>query len=159
MIIHARVDERLIHGQVAAVWLNVVNAERLYVANDSAWKDDMVLGALQLAKPAGKKLTVSSVRRAIVNFKENRFGDERVFVLTKTIGDMKALVDAGVLDEFNVGNISKQGEDAVQIKKSVFLTPQDIAQLRELTEKGTKITARMVPGESDVSIMSMIDDK
>ena len=119
----------------------------------------MVLGALQLAKPAGKKLTVSSIRRAIVNFKENRFGDERVFVLTKTIGDMKALVDAGLLDEFNVGNISKQGEDSVQVKKSVFLSPQDIEQLKELTENGTKITARMVPGESDASIMSMIDDK
>lgn len=73
MIIHARVDERLIHGQVAAVWSNVVNAERLYVVNDSAWNDEMVLGALQLAKPAGKKLTVSSIRRAIVNFKEYSF--------------------------------------------------------------------------------------
>lgn len=54
MIIHARVDERLIHGQVAAVWSNVVNAERLYVVNDSAWNDEMVLGALQLANQRGK---------------------------------------------------------------------------------------------------------
>ena len=84
---------------------------------------------------------------------------DKNFVLTKTIGDMKALVDAGLLDEFNVGNISKQGEDSVQVKKSVFLSPQDIEQLKELTENGTKITARMVPGESDASIMSMIDDK
>ena len=29
-IVHARVDERLIHGQVATVWTNTVGAQKNY---------------------------------------------------------------------------------------------------------------------------------
>lgn len=38
-IVHARVDERLIHGQVATVWTNTVGAQRIMVVNDAAVKD------------------------------------------------------------------------------------------------------------------------
>ena len=37
----ARVDERMIHGQVAMVWTNVVGANRILVANDEVVKDDL----------------------------------------------------------------------------------------------------------------------
>lgn len=54
-IVHARVDERLIHGQVAMVWTNTVGATRILVANDEALKDEMVLSGLKMAKPGGCK--------------------------------------------------------------------------------------------------------
>ena len=46
-IVHARVDERLIHGQVATVWTNTVGAQRIMVVNDSAVKDQLQIGALK----------------------------------------------------------------------------------------------------------------
>ena len=45
-IVHARVDERLIHGQVATVWTNTV-AQRIMVVNDAAVKDQLQIGALK----------------------------------------------------------------------------------------------------------------
>lgn len=51
-IVHARVDERLIHGQVATVWTNTVGAQRIMVVNDAAVKDQLQIGALKMAKPA-----------------------------------------------------------------------------------------------------------
>ena len=155
MIIHARVDERLIHGQVAMVWTNFLKADRLYVVNDDAWQNEIVLGALQLARPAGKNVTVSSVRRAVVNFKHDKYKDENVFVITKNIADMKVLVEELGLTMFNVGNISKV-DGSTQIKNSVSLTPEDIANLKEMVDNGVNITARMVPGEPDDSIMKFI---
>ena len=46
-IVHARVDERLIHGQVATVWTNTVGAQRIMVVNDAAVKDQLQIGALK----------------------------------------------------------------------------------------------------------------
>lgn len=46
----ARVDERMIHGQVAMVWTNVVGANRILVANDEVVKDDLKIEGLKLAK-------------------------------------------------------------------------------------------------------------
>ena len=72
-IIHARVDERLIHGQVAMVWTNTVGATRIVVVNDAAVKDEMIIAALKMAKPAGVKLSILSKNRAIEKFAEKTY--------------------------------------------------------------------------------------
>ena len=64
-IVHARVDERLIHGQVAMVWTNTVELPVIVVVNDAAVKDEMVIAGLKMAKPAGVKLSILSVKRAV----------------------------------------------------------------------------------------------
>ena len=100
----ARVDERMIHGQVAMVWTNVVGANRILVANDDVVKDDVKIEGLKLAKPAGIKLSICSIQRAIENLKNNKYGEDNVFLITRNIPDMANIINGGVdLKEFNVG--------------------------------------------------------
>ena len=140
----ARVDERMIHGQVAMVWTNVVGANRILVANDEA-------------KPAGIKLSICSIQRAIENLKNNKYGEDNVFMITRNIPDMADIINGGVdLKEFNVGNISSK-DGSRQIKKSVNVTPKDVDIIKNLINKGVKITAQMVPNEPDSSIMTYIE--
>lgn len=155
-IVHARVDERLIHGQVAAVWTNRIGASRIMVVNDLAVKDEIQISALKMAKPAGVKLSILSKRKAVEKILDGKYEGEKVFLITKNIQDMAYLIDSGVpLPAFNVGNISaKPGSKAV--KKSVALTDDDISVLNGLKEKGIKITAQMIPTEPDESIFSFI---
>lgn len=155
-IVHARVDERLIHGQVAMVWTNMVGASRIVVVNDGAVKDDMIIAGLKMAKPAGVKLSILSVKRAGEKFAEGVYEDEKVFLITKTIGDMAELVKANVpIKAVNVGNVAKR-EGSKQIKKSVNVTEQDIADLRGIVDSGVPVTAQMLPNESDQSILNLI---
>ncbi|MGL4695345.1 PTS system mannose/fructose/N-acetylgalactosamine-transporter subunit IIB [Enterococcus larvae] len=155
-IIHARVDERLIHGQVATVWTNTLGAQRIMVVNDSAVKDQMQIGALKMAKPSGVKLSILSKRKAVEKILAGNYDEEKVFLITKDIPDMAYLIDNGVpLKAFNVGNIS-QKPDSKPIKKSVALTEEDQTIIRTLVESGTTITAQMVPSESDESILNFI---
>lgn len=155
-IIHARVDERLIHGQVATVWTNTLGAQRIMVVNDYAVKDQMQIGALKMAKPAGVKLSILSKRKAVEKILAGNYEGEKVFMITKDVQDMAELIDQGVpLKAFNVGNMSvKPGSKA--IKKSVSLTEDDIATIKRLTDEGIKITAQMIPSESDNSILTFI---
>lgn len=155
-IIHARVDERLIHGQVATVWTNSLGAQRIMVVNDHAVKDQIQIGALKMAKPVGVKLSILSKRKAIANILDGKYDDEKVFLITKNIEDMAELINQGVpLTNFNIGNIS-QKEGSKAIKKSVALNDNDIAAIRQLTEKGVKITAQMIPSEPDESILTFL---
>ncbi|MGM0122797.1 PTS system IIB component [Enterococcus sp. AZ194] len=155
-IIHARVDERLIHGQVATVWTNSLGAQRIMVVNDQVVKDQIQIGALKMAKPVGVKLSILSVRKAAENIRSGKYDDEKVFLITKTIEDMARLIDAEVpLKEFNVGNISvKEGSKA--IKKSVAVTQDDITTIQRLTDQGVKITAQMIPSESNELINTFL---
>ena len=146
-IVHARVDERLIHGQVATVWTNTVGAQRIMVVNDAAVKDQLQIGALKMAKPAGVKLSILSKRKAIEKILAGNYDEEKVFLITKDIADMAALID--------VGNIS-QKEGSRAIKKSVALTDEDIQTVRRLTDNGVTITAQMIPSEPNEAILTFI---
>ncbi|MDQ0177612.1 PTS system mannose/fructose/N-acetylgalactosamine-transporter subunit IIB [Bacillus chungangensis] len=155
-IIHARVDERLIHGQVATVWTNSLGAQRIMVVNDFAVKDQMQIGALKMAKPAGIKLSILSKRKAVEKILANHYEDEKVFLITKDITDMAYLIDNGIpLKSFNVGNMS-QKEGSKAIKKSVSVTDDDITTIKRLIDQGIEITAQMIPSESNESILSFI---
>ncbi|AEN65589.1 PTS system sorbose subfamily IIB component [Enterobacter soli] len=64
-IVHCRVDDRLIHGQVATAWLPHTNANLCLVVNDSiAVNDDKKL-LLQMALPEGIQLRCFSVKKII----------------------------------------------------------------------------------------------
>ncbi len=156
VIVHARVDERLIHGQVAMVWTNTVGASRIVVVNDDVLKDDMALVGLKMAKPAGVKLSIMTVNRAVERLKENAYSGDRIFVITKNIADMAELIRRGVeIDRVNVGNVAKR-EGSRNIKKSVNLTEQDIADIQEMIRGGHSVTAQMIPNESDQSILNYL---
>lgn len=155
-IVHARVDERLIHGQVAMVWTNTVGSDRILVANDAAVKDDIQIGALKMAKPTGVKLSILSINKAIENINAGKYDGDKVFLITRNIPDMARLIRGGVpIKHFNVGNIS-QKEGSVAIKKSVSLIPEDVALLRELLAEGVEITAQMLPNEPADSIEKLL---
>lgn len=155
-IVHARVDERLIHGQVAMVWTNTVGASRIVVVNNEALKDETMLLGLKMAKPAGVKVSVLSIKRAIKRFKENAFHLDNVFVITKNIKDMAELVRNGLeIDNINIGNVAKR-EGSINIKKSVNLTKEDIDNIKEMIDLGHTVTAQMIPSESDQSILNYL---
>ncbi len=151
-IVNARVDERLIHGQVAMVWTNTVGATRIAVVNDQAVKDETIIAALKISKPAGVKLSILSKAKAAEKFKEGTYDEDKIFLITKNIEDMKEIIKNGVpIKTVNIGNVAKK-EGSVQIKKSVNLTEDDIALIKSMIADGINITAQMLPNESDQSI-------
>lgn len=155
-IIHVRVDERLIHGQVAMVWTNTVGATRIAVVNDAAVKDEMIIAALKISKPAGVKLSILSVEKAAKKFLDGFYDNDKVFLITKNIEDIAKLVDMKLpIKKVNIGNVAAK-EGSVQIKKSVNLTEHDINLIKEMINKGIEITAQMVPNESDQSIVNYL---
>ena len=157
-IVHARVDERLIHGQVAMVWCRVTGAERIVVVNKQAVADTMIQAALKMSKPAGMKLSILSPEKAVINFQDNKYGDEKIFLITKNIVDMKYLIENVVsLKKFNVGNIAAR-DASIPIKKSVSLTKTDIENINVLIGEGIEITAQMLPDEPDVTIIDYIKE-
>lgn len=152
MIKHVRIDERLIHGQVASVWVNFLRCNRIIVANDAAPKSEMQIAALKLACPTGVKLSILSVDKAAANILAGKYDGDQVFLITRNVPDCKRIVDAGVeLPSINVGNLAHQ-EGLIKIKKSVSLSEEEIGVLREIIAKGIPVTAQMVPDESDASI-------
>ena len=56
MIKAARIDHRLVHGQVAFSWSSFLGISRIIVIDDSAANNEMQKMVLKMSKPTGIKL-------------------------------------------------------------------------------------------------------
>ena len=65
MIKAVRVDHRLVHGQVAFTWTHYLAISRIIVIDDKAANDEFQKMALNISKPAGVKLNIFTVEKAL----------------------------------------------------------------------------------------------
>ena len=155
--INIRIDDRLIHGQVANRWATGLNASRIMVIDDKVANDQVQKAALRMAAPAGIATSIITEEKAITNIKAGKYENQRVLLVVKRPAVLLHLVEAGLpIDKINIGNMSNRPETK-QVKKSVSLTEQEIEDIRALLAKGVQVTAVMVPDDPDVSIEKFLD--
>ena len=150
-IANIRIDERLIHGQVAAIWSKALNLTRIMVIDEDAVKNPTQKSVLKMACPAGCKLSILSVESAAANLAVRKYEGDRISPAT-----LRALYDAGYhFDSVNVGNMAKK-DNSTQIGKSVCVTPQDVEDFRYLDGKGVSFGMQRVPTEASESLMDKL---
>ena len=72
MIKLARIDDRLVHGQVAFTWVSSLGIDCLVVANDKIAKDEFQKMAMGLAKPPMVKLLIMTLTDSIAFLNDNK---------------------------------------------------------------------------------------
>ena len=157
VIVNIRIDDRLIHGQVAAVWSLVTRATRIMVVDDAVVKDDVNKSALKMACPTRCKLSILTAQRATENMLANKYEDEeKIFIVVKNPKTLCDMYDFGFrFDAVNVGNMGGK-QDTIMLKKAVSVSRKDIESFQYLAEKGIKITAQMVPNDLAEDFIELI---
>lgn len=149
-IIHIRIDDRLIHGQVATRWSTGLGVSRIMVANDDVAADEMQKGMLRMVAPPGIATSIISKEKAAANILAEKYATQKVLLVLKNPMDALDLMDLGLeIKEINVGNMAKR-DNTIQIKKSISITEEEYKAFKELTSRGVTLTARMVPDEANV---------
>lgn len=155
-IIHVRIDDRLIHGQVASFWCNSLGASRIMVANDVVANDPMQKSVLKMVAPAGVRTSIITKEVAARNIQAGKYDTEKVFLILKSPKDAIDLIELGVdIKSINVGNMAHNA-NTLQIKRSINVTEEDIANFKKLDSMGVELTSIMVPDESRSNLMDFI---
>lgn len=160
MIAQLRVDDRLIHGQVALVWTKELDTPGIIVANDNAAANDMVQMTLKMATPTGKKLLIRSVQDAITVFNNPKASGMRIFALTNSVQDAlaiaKAVPDIGGINVANVGRFAENANEATQLSPTLMLTAPELAALKELATLDVPVFSQVVPSNAKTAISSLL---
>lgn len=155
-IIHIRIDDRLIHGQVATQWTNELGATRIMVINDEISQNEMQKTLLRLAAPPNVSTSIISKETAFKNITSGKYKGQKVLIVVKSPVDILALVNMGLdIKSINVGNMSTR-PDTIRIKATVCVTYEEKSAFQELINRGIEVTAIMVPGEPKVYIKDCI---
>lgn len=151
-----RIDDRLIHGQVAFTWTPALNINCIIVANDRAATDEFQKMTLGLAKPVGVKLVIKTVRETISFLNDARNATLAMLVLIDSVEDAHTLVsEVPGIGSINFGGIrARQG--AKPVSKAVALTDNDIVLIRELLEKGVELEVRQVPTDKKQALADLL---
>ncbi len=80
----ARIDTRLLHGQVATGWTPASKADRIIVASDTVAKDELRKQLIKQAAPGNVKANVVPIKKLIEVSKDPRFGNTHALILFET---------------------------------------------------------------------------
>lgn len=156
MIKLLRIDDRLVHGQVALTWTPAVGAECLVVANDKVARDDFLKMTMNLAKPANAKLLIKSIADTVTFLSDERSKPMKILVLVNSVQDAATLADAlPEVQSINFGGIRGK-EGARAISKAIAVTDADVPLIRDLLTKGIELEVRQVPTDERRSIETLL---
>lgn len=153
-----RVDDRMVHGIVATDWIPSLNATRAMVIDDAASKNDIMKTSIKMATPGGVASSVIDHEKAVTNIANNKYANQRVFCVFRTIESAYELFKAGVeIPKLNLGNVTQNSGETFVLDKTVRVNSQEKAMLKEMRDAGVKITARFRSSDIENDLSSALD--
>lgn len=151
----ARIDDRLIHGQVITTWVKNYDIEQVLVINNKVANDKVQQSVLTMSAPPGLKVLVFGVQEFIEILKKTTIKKRTMLLFTNSI-DVDALVDGGLsLEKLNVGGMRMQ-DGRHQLSRAVSVTPEEEQAFRNLIAKNVIVEVQMVPKDPIVDLKTLL---
>ena len=151
-VVLARVDDRLIHGEVVTAWVPTTKATRIIIVDDEVAQDEFNIRVVKALAPAGTKVFVYNVEKAAEKLMVPGVEGERLLVLAKTPIAFSRLVKSGVpLKEVNLGGAGIRGERQPFIN-NVALNPDEVLACEEMQNAGVRVYYQLVPEQGVIEI-------
>ena len=143
-IVLTRIDERLIHGQVATQWSGSIGANLLLVANDKVATDTFRQGLMDMAAPSYATTRYWTIEKTI-NTIHKAADRQMIFIICDNPHDVLRLVEGGVpIKKVNIGNMH-MADGKRQVATSVAVNDADVAAFKKLMDLGVELEIKRVP--------------
>ncbi|WP_437613235.1 PTS mannose transporter subunit IIAB [Erwinia sp. V71] len=152
----ARIDDRLIHGQVATRWTKETNVSRIIVVSDEVAADNVRKTLLTQVAPPGVTAHVVDVAKMIRVWNNPKYGRDRVMLLFTNPTDVERIVAEGVnIKTVNIGGMAfRQGK--TQVNMAVSVDEKDIEAFKKLNARGIELEVRKVASDPKLKMMDLI---
>ncbi len=157
-----RIDERLIHGQIAIKWSRHTGVDHIVVANDAAANSAIIQKSLKMAAPAGIKTAIRSVKDSIALLQDPRCEAMQILVLVNCPKDaLEVIRQVQGIPYINVGNYGrvapeKPGKPRKRYGNNIYCDDEEIQEFRELLKTGLKCIYQTTPEEPAEDLAGII---
>lgn len=152
-IVFSRVEERLIHGQVAYSWNSALQFDAFVVIDDASAKDEFMRSLLEMACPRGKKVFIYDEQTAIENINTIK---KRLFLIAKSPLTFLHLYEAGIhFEHLNIGSIHIK-PNKKEIYQTVCVSDEEIEALHALMNAGITCEIQKLPSDSKKNVKDLL---
>ena len=158
-IAFCRIDDRLIHGQVATVWSKVTGCNRIMCVSDEVAKDELRKKLLLQVAPPGLKAYVIPVDKAVEAYKNPKYDSFKTLFLFTNPTDVLRAVKGGIpFKSVNLGGKCFKDGDTL-ISQAVSVNAQDVEAIKELVSMGIEVEMRKLVNDPKVNAMDALKAK
>lgn len=152
-----RIDERLIHGQVATSWVKETKCDAIFAINDDVANDNLRKTLLLQVAPANVKAFVIPIEKAISVYKNPKYSSTKVLMLVTNPTDVLRLIEGGVdIKSVNVGGMTfKEGNKL--ISSAVAIGHEDLSAFKKLRDLGVELEIRKLASHPKEDLAPKLD--
>ena len=153
-VLLARVDDRLIHGQVMTAWMKLLPATEIIVIDNKVAKDEFMITVLEMAAPTGVKVKVFTEEKAAEVLQAGL--SKPAILLAKSPGSYKGIIDRGVeLEAINLGGMGINN-DRTTLYKNIAASPAEREAIKEFLDKGIDVKIQVIPADKVVEVKDIL---
>lgn len=150
----ARVDDRLIHGQVMTAWLQYTGAKRIIIIDNATAEDEFTRTIISMAVPNNIQLEILTVNDAAEYLKN--VDDTPLILLAKYPDAFLQIVERGVeLKEVVIGGMGAN-KDRSKLYKNIAASDKEREVMKELIRRGITVRIQVIPDQKSVSVDSYL---
>lgn len=155
-IVVARIDDRLIHGQIVTAWVKQYHCSVILIADDGVAGDAFMQRVLRSAAPADLAVKALSLKDAADYLLGRDHASEKVMLLVKVPESLEHLVDDGVaLPAIVLGGMgAKAGRK--KFNRNVSASDEEVKCLKRLEGKGCHVQFQLVPDDRPVPLEKLL---
>lgn len=155
-IIINRIDDGLIHGQVATSWIRSQSIQVIIVVDDVIAQDAMQLSILKVSAPAQTKVYTMSVEKFIKKYNAGILDEYRVMLVYANVYAPLALIEGGIpIKSINLGGLRfKEGRR--QISKALSINEEEEAVIRRLAAMGIEVEHRQIQSDPKIEVLKLL---
>ena len=144
-ILLARIDNRLIHGQIVCLWAGAVGANLIVVADDETAENEIEKSVMKMAASSlGFDTRFFTIQKTI-DIIDQASDDQHILLICQTPKDLRRVIEGGVkIKEVDIGNLYyDEGEKKLTDKVSV--SKEDVKDLNYIKKHVDKIYIQDTP--------------
>lgn len=158
MVKWVRLDERMIHGQVATKWSQLLQVNRIIVADDEAANNEVIHKSLMMAAPASCKTVIVTMDKAIALCNDKRAESLSILVIVSTPQNLlriaKEVKDVPQINVGNYGRIAPRRGSEIRktYHKNLYAYDDEVEILKEVVATGIPCNIQTIPDEAPIDL-------
>ncbi len=151
-----RIDDRLIHGQVAITWATALNSDSILLCDDSVCENEWEKELYLYASPEYLKISILCISETAQLLKEENRDLSKTILLVNSPFVIEALIKKGVtLNKVNVGGIHfREGRE--NLLPYLYLDEEEKTSFKRCLAQGIRFECLDVPTGNKIDLQKII---
>lgn len=154
-IVLARIDDRLIHGQVMTAWLQFTGGNHIVIVDDATAGDEFTKSIMSMAVPSGIKLSILGIDDGAALLANVPDG-HKIIVLAKEPQTYLSLIEKGVkFGEIIIGGMGAR-KDRKTFHKNISASEEEKEAFRKIVGNDVKMKIHVIPDQGSQAIEGLL---